>query len=344
MTDNTPNNPQQPPDASKGGQARARNLSPEHRAEIARAGARAKWSKEGVSITPKALYGSPDTPLRIGNIEIPCYVLDDERRVIVQRGMLTALDMKQGTAGRGAGDRLSKFVATKALSGFVPPEIVELITKPIVFRVGGQKAYGYEATILANICDAVLAARKAGTLNYQQEHIAVQCEILVRSFARLGIIALVDEATGFQEVRDKTALAEILDKFISLELRQWVRRFPFEYYEQIFRLKEWDRSDLTPNSPKPVEVGKITDDLIYRRLAPGVRGELKRLTPRSPKGYLVNKLHQRLTEDIGSPKLEKHIGIVTAVMKISSDWTTFMSNMNKVLPRYDRNLELPFTE
>src|SRR5690606_25517328 len=126
----------------------------------------------------EAQYGSPDRPLRIGGLEIPCYVLDDGRRVLVQGGMIRALDMKQGTATKGGGDRLSKFVATKALSPFVTPELVEVITKPILFRVkGGATAYGYEATVLADICDAVLEARKAGTLNYQQDHIAAQCEI-----------------------------------------------------------------------------------------------------------------------------------------------------------------------
>jgi hypothetical protein len=219
-----------------------------------------------------------------------------------------------------------------------------MITKPILFQVGGQTAYGYEATILADICDAVLAARKAGALNYQQEHIAEQCEILVRGFARVGIVALVDEATGFQKVREEHALAEILEKFISKELRKWVRRFPFEFYQGIFKLKKWDTSDLRANSPKPLEVGKITDDLIYKRLAPGVRVELKRLTPRSEKGYLAHKLHQRLTDDIGAPKLEKHLGIVMALMDVSPDWTTFMANMNKVLPVYGKYYELQLND
>jgi hypothetical protein len=39
-----------------------------------------------------------------------------------------------------------------------------LIESPLRFRhpAGGNLAYGYPATILADICDAVLAARKAG--------------------------------------------------------------------------------------------------------------------------------------------------------------------------------------
>lgn len=333
---------------AKGGNTRARKLSQEQRSEIARAGAIAKWKKAGIKAkaTPKAVYGSTDKPLRIADVEIPCYVLDDGRRVLVQRGMLTALDMKQGTAGRGAGDRIAKFIATKGISGFVSPELAEMITKPIVFQLGGQKAYGYEATILADLCDAVLAARKQGALNYQQKHIADQCEILVRGFARVGIIALVDEATGYQEVRQKTALAEILDAFIAKELRPWVRRFPFEFYQEIFRLKGWDTSDLTPNSPKPAEVGRITVDVIYRRIGPsGILKTLKKLTPRSERGYLKNKLHSWLTPDIGDPKLEALIGRVITTMKLSDTWPDFMGKLERAgIRRYTDNLELPFHE
>lgn len=333
-------------DAERGGHARAAKLSPEERSEIGKAGAVARWKKAGVEAkaTPRAVYGSPDSPLRISDLEIPCYVLDDGRRVLVQRGMMTALDMKQGTAGRGAGDRLSKFIGTKALGPYVTPELAKMITKPILFRLGGQTAYGYEATILADICDAVLAARKAGALNYQQEHIAEQCEILVRGFARVGIIALVDAATGYEKIRPQVELQEILTKFVARELRPWVRRFPFEFYEKIYRLRGWDFSGVTPNSPKPLEVGRVTDDLIYKRLAPGVRHEIKARTPRGEKGYLAYKLHRWLTEDIGAPKLEKHIGIVMALMDVSSDWPTFMANMDKVLPRFGNNYELALGE
>jgi hypothetical protein len=332
-------------DQSEGGKARAAKLSSEERSEIARAGARAKWAKEGVKIktTPKAIYGSADKPLRLANIEIPCYVLDDGRRVLVRRGVVHALDMKEGTAAKGGGDRLSKFVDTKALSSFVSPELAHMIMQPIVFIVAGKQAYGYEATILADLCDAVLAARKAGTLNYQQAHIAEQCEILVRGFARVGIIALVDEATGYIEFKRKQDYAEIIEKFISKELRPWVRRFPFEFYEKIFRLKGWDTSELTPNSPKPLEVGKITTN-IWKRLAPGVHAELKRLTPRNEKGYLTSKLHQRLTDEIGNPKLEKHIAVTMALMDVSADWPHFMSNLNKVLPVFGKNYELPLPD
>src|SRR5215210_4643688 len=97
----------------------------------------------------EALHGSPDHPLRIGNIEIPCYVLEDGKRVLVQAGMLSALDLSQGTADkRVGGNRLTKFVETKGLSGTVDENLINAIANPIRFRTPkGQEALGYDATI-----------------------------------------------------------------------------------------------------------------------------------------------------------------------------------------------------
>jgi len=116
-----------------------------------------------------------------------------------------------------------------------------LIGNPIKFKHsgGGGVAYGYPATILADICDTVLAARKAGALQRQQEHIGERSEILVRGFARVGIIALVDEATGYQRDRAKDALAKILEEFIANELRPYIKTFPLDFYKEIYRLRGW---------------------------------------------------------------------------------------------------------
>ncbi|CAN5756729.1 hypothetical protein BH11GEM2_BH11GEM2_31630 [soil metagenome] len=323
---------------AEGGKKRAANMSKAELSEQAKRAATARWSKD----LPQAKYGSADRPLRIGELEIPCYVLDDGRRVLVQRGMMTALDMKQGTAGKGAGDRLAKFVATKALTGFVGPQLAEMITNPILFRVdGGQTAYGYEATILADLCDSVLAARKAGALNYQQEHIAEQCEILVRSFARVGIVALVDEVTGFQADRAKDALVKILQDFVQKELRKWIRTFPTEFYQQLFRLRGLE---FPPASMKmPQYVGTLTNNIVYDRLAPGVKAELKRVTPRDAKGRPKAKLFQRLTEDVGHPKLREHLASVITLMRISPDWETFEAHLDNALPKWSDQLRLPGT-
>ncbi|GJG86001.1 hypothetical protein tb265_11820 [Gemmatimonadetes bacterium T265] len=323
-----------------GGKRRAANLTKAQRSDAARKAAMARWGGE----LPVAAHSGT---LVIGDLPIPCSVLADGTRVVSEAGFTKALGRaRSGTAwmrGNDPGARMPHYAPPKNLIEFIGNDLANELMQPIkyVSVSGGKVGYGVKAALIPQICEAWLRARDAGKLNRQQQRTAAQAEVLMRALAHVGIIALVDEATGYQEVRQKNALAEILEKFISKELRKWVRRFPFAYYEHIFRLKRWDTSELTPNSPKPLEVGRITDDLIYRRLAPGVRAELRRLTPRNEKGYLSSKLHQRLTDDIGNPKLEKHIAITMALMEISPDWPTFMGHVNRVLPPFNKNYELP---
>lgn len=180
---------------ARGGHARADVLSPSERTEIAKRAALARWEEPAI----KATHGDADHPLRIGDAEIPCYVLEDGRRVLNQSSLVGAIGMSHGGSYSRGGDRLAKFVLQDRLKSFVSQELIDRTAKPIKFKTpAGNIAYGYEATVLADICEAVLAARRDGKLMKQQEHIAMQCEILVRGFARVGIIALIDEVTGYQ--------------------------------------------------------------------------------------------------------------------------------------------------
>jgi hypothetical protein len=320
---------------AKGGFARAEVLSPQRRRAIARKAALARWDDS----LPKAEYGSPDRPLCIGNLKIPCYVLNDERRVLIQRGMMEALDMKQGTAGRGGGDRLVKFVATKAISPYISDKLAEVIKNPVVFQVSkGGKAYGYEATVLADLCDSVLEARKSGKLHYQQEHIAIQCEILVRAFAKLGIIALVDEATGYQDKRGREALQALLDQYLRKEFAAWAKRFPNEFYQQIFRLRKWNWKGRSINPPQVV--AKYTKDIVYARLAPGIVKELETRNPKDDKGKRQAKHHQWLTEDVGHPALAQHLYAVIGLMRINDSWDGFKKMLDRAYPKRGDTLQM----
>lgn len=324
----------QPDGKAKGGLARARILSPERRREIAMKGVAARRAlaadRQELARLPKATHGDPSHPLLIGQWEVPCYVLADRRRVLVQRGVMDALDMSQGTAGRGGGDRIAKFVATKALNPFVSDQLAEVIKNPIIFQTThGSRAYGYEATVLADICDAVLEARKQGKLHYQQEHIAERCEALVRAFAKVGIIALVDEATGFQFERPRRDLEEQLKKFLSDSLRRWVRTFPAEYFKQLCRLRG---VELRQDMKLPQYFGHLTNNLVYRRIAPGLLAKLKER--KTERGKRSNKLNQWLSLDVGVPELLLHLGIVIAVMRQHTNYDKFECELDKVAPIY----------
>lgn len=319
---------------ARGGIARAKTMTAEERSESARKAANAKAE---LAKLPKATHGSADHPLRVGDLDIPCYVLEDGRRVIVQRGVMTALDMSQGTAGKGGGDRLAKFVDTKAIKPFVDIKLDAVIKAPILFKTpNGSQAYGYEATVLADLCEAVLEARKNGQLHYQQEHIAAQCEVLIRAFAKVGIIALVDEATGYQRERAKDALAAILEAFVAKELQPYVKTFPPEFYEHMFRLRGLQYPPERA-SYKPQYFGTLTNDVVYKRVAPGLLVELKK---EAAKDERKGRLHQRLTPALGHPKLREHLASVTTVMKLSKDYEDFIEKLDSVHPRYGDTLKL----
>ncbi|MBS9476860.1 P63C domain-containing protein [Ancylobacter radicis] len=323
---------------ARGGHARAEKLTPERRSEIARQAAAARH--EGRSVE-KATHGSSDHPLKIGEIEIPCYVLEDGRRVLSLGGMVRALGMSIGGAGRRQGDRLYQFATQKSLIAYLPKDLLSRMDNPIRFQAptGGTPATGYEATILPDLCEAVLAAREDDALRADQLHIAKQCEILVRGLARVGIIALVDEATGYQRDRAHDALSRILEAFIAKELQPYVPTFPNEYYEQIFRLRGLDYP--TGSVKRPQYFGMLTNDIIYKRLAPGVLDELKKVTPRSDTGRHKDKLFQRLTSNKGYPKLRELLGSVVTIMSFSRDWKDFMQKLDQRHARYGDQMLLP---
>jgi hypothetical protein len=320
-----------------GGAARAKALSPERRTEIAVHAAKAKAE---IAKLPKATHGSTDHPLRIGDVEIPCYVLEDGTRVLSQRGVVAGLGMKYGS--RAGADRLSAFLTGKGISPYVSGELMALIANPIRFRTsqGGGVAFGYPATILADICDAVLAARKNGVLQKQQEHIGEQAEVLVRGFARVGIIALVDEATGYQRDRAKDALAKILEAFVAKELQPYMKTFPSEYYEEMFRLRGLK---FPPENPRfrPQYFGQLTNDIVYERLAPGLLEELKRQAAKDEKKA---HLHRRLTQEVGHPKLREHLASVVTAMKLSDNYPDFIAKMNRLHPRFGDTIPLGLEE
>ena len=303
----------------------------------------------------KAIYGSPERPIKIAVREIAAYVLHDDKRarVLVQRGMQGALGVGQGgrrapsrkgqEEGRGqTTDRLVQLVTGKSLSPFISKELLTRAQNPIKFKLpNGVIAYGYEASLLPEICDAILEAREAGALLTQQLPLAKRCEILVRGLATIGIIALVDEATGYQVVRDRDALQKILDKYITDAWAKWTKTFPDEFYRQLFRLKNMTYPPKTKN--KPSYIGHWTNDIVYSRLAPGVLAKLKITNPRMASGARARKHFQHLTPDYGTPELRTHLENLIFLMKGCTTWTDFYRKLSRAKPKHGATLPLEFS-
>jgi len=322
----------------KGGVARAEALSPERRKDIASQAARARWDGSIPIATHEGV-------LKIGAIEIPCAVLADGRRVLTQSGFMQALGRARQAKGRGHYDadaNLPAFLTAKNLKPYIPSDL-EVTSSQIEFRTThGTRAFGYAAELLPSVCDVFLDAEAADALAHNQRHIAEQAKILIRGLARVGIAALVDEATGYQEVRDRQALQAILDQYLRKELAAWAKRFPDEFYKEMFRLKGWPMNPVRVQ--RPGVVGKYTNNIVYERLAPGILEELQRRNPKDEKGNRRGKHHQLLTDEVGHPALAQHLYAVIGFMRAASDWESFLRMLDRAFPRKNATLELSLPE
>lgn len=323
---------------AKGGIARAANMTAAERKASA---IKAAQTKKHYATLPTAEYGNSSTALKVGDIEIPCYVLDDGRRVLSQGGLQAGIGMSKSGGTRGE-QRIVTFIRSLESKGIINSELSARCENPIEFRVksGGRSIYGFEAVILADICDAVLEANQRGALLPQQKHFAKQCEILVRGFARVGIVALVDEATGYQRERERDALAKILEAFVAKEIQPYITTFPADYYEELFRLRGLE---YPPSNPRfrPQYFGLLTNDIVYKRIAPNVLEELKKQTKKAAKG---TKLFQSLTPNIGHQRLREHLSSVVTIMKLSNDYPDFIQKINRLHPRFDETIQMELDE
>ena len=276
--------------------------------------------------------------LKIGDSEIPCYVLENGERILSTRGIMKSL--KRTWRGRKyTGTQLPVFLEAKNLKPFINNEEDPVLT-PVNFKTDkGAQAEGYRAEVLPVVCETYLKARDEKKLTDSQKTIAMQCDILMRGLAHIGIIALVDEATGFQETRDREALQALLDKYLRKELAAWAQRFPNEFYQEMFRLRGWQWRGMKVN--RPSVVGKYTNDIVYERLAPGILKELQKRNPKDDKGQRRAKHHQWLTEDIGHIALSQHLYAVMGLMRASSSWDQFKRMLQRGFPKKGETLQMP---
>lgn len=347
MTDDT--KPTKPSLQSIGGRARATKLSTEERSAIAKKAARARWKLDPVKATHSGT-------IKIGDLEIECAVLPGGQRVLSERAVLRALGRpiggmmarvargQDGAKSKGNPERIGGSALPETIKPYVPDEFVARdrvvpYTNPKHVDPD-QVLSGVQAEALPMLCEAWLHARRAGVLKTpQMTATAAQAEVLVSALARVGIVALVDEASGYQAVRDQDALQAILDRYLRTELAAWAKRFPDEFYRQIFRLRGWEWRGMKVN--RPGIVGYYTKDLVYARLAPGLLEELQSRQPRDPSKGRKGFLHQWLTDDIGCPALSQHLHATIALMRVSKTWTAFMGLMDAALPKRDDTLTLP---
>ena len=293
--------------------------------------------------------GTKLATIKIGNAEIECAVLENGVRVLSQRRFTQVLGAPSGGAAfkrrseEGVAD-LPIFLAYKGLKPFIDNELSASLRSPFEYfpKHGGRSALGIKAELIPAVCDVWLKARDADVLTERQLMIAREADLLMRGLAHVGIAALVDEATGYQGIRDSEALQQILDKYLRKEFAAWAKRFPDEFYKEMFRLRGWQWRGMHIN--RPSVVGKFTNDLVYQRLAPGILDELKRRNPKGERGQREGKHHQLLTDDIGIPALQQHLFATVGFMRASPTWDQFYRMMQRAFPKLNSTLYLNFPE
>lgn len=304
---------------------------------------RAVAAKKELAALPKATHSGT---LKMSDIEIPCAVLVDGTRVFSESGITEALlGVRSGASKRlkkeaeEAGSHLPLFVAPPRLKPFIAEEAAQGPLRPVRYVMNGKVSVGFEATVLPVVCEIWLNARQAGVLQKQQLDKAQKAEILMRGLARVGVIALVDEATGYQKDRAKDALAQILEKFVAKELQPWVKTFPADYYEQLFRIYGYQFPPEGKPQWRPQFFGKITNNVVYERLAPALLPELKKAANAAERKA---KLHQWLSSDIGHPKLRDHLASIVTLLKLSRDPKEFQELVDRIHPRFGDTYQLDF--
>ena len=260
--------------------------------------------------------------LKIGDLLLDCHVLNDERRVFTQGEMVRALT--GGTDSSNLARYLSRNpLITDDLSG-----------GPIRFRIPGnpQLAVGSEATLLIEICERYLDARAQKLLRPNQLHLARHAEIVVRSCAKVGIIALIDEATGYQKVRARNALQVKLQAFIADELQEWALMFPEEFWLELARLEGVHYSARS----RPLRWGKYVMLFVYDAIDGDVG---KALREKNPNPHFLQNHHQWLKQ-FGRDKVHDQIQRVITIMKLCKDMDEFREKFAYVFKKSPIQLSL----
>ncbi|MGB8993536.1 MAG: P63C domain-containing protein [Desulfobaccales bacterium] len=295
-------------------------------------------------MTDKILKATHDGGLPIGGLVLPCAVLEDGTRVLSERGVEKSLGKKRGGAAyrkreTDGGGHLPIYLSPTNLKPFISEELSAVVKEPIIYapKHGGRVAHGLRAEALPQICEVWLKARDAGVLKPNQLHIAEMADILIRGLARVGIIALIDEATGYQYDRDRYDLERFLAMYLSEERLKWARMFPDEFYRLIYKLKNWPFPGGTKRTPL---IGKITNRLVYEKLPEGVLEKLRELNPKNPRTKRrPATFHQHLSEDIGQPDLREHLLKVITLLRAASNWHIFERLFARAFPTKEQMQE-----
>lgn len=329
-------NSETPQGKAKGGVARAQKLSEDERRDIASRAAKERWAKARSTEKIETSEITHEGELKLGDVTVPCFVTNTGERLIASRKMQEILKVVEDepedrTRAQRPGTRFKRFLGRKFFSSLISQEEMQDLFTTIQKNYRGRKINGFTADALTRFCELMILARDRGLLSTDRQYtVAEQAHRIYNAFAKIGLVALIDEATGYQQQRSKDELRKLLEAYVAPEFLPWTKRFPDEFYREMFRLRGWSYNPLSVK--RPILIGKLTEAIIYKRLPVGVLAELKNKNPKDEHGRRKHKHHQFLTDYIGNPHLERQIASTMTLMRISSTWRQFESHVKKAFP------------
>lgn len=289
------------------------------------------------------LKATHEGKIQIGDNELNCAVLSDGSRVITKSAIFKAFGRTK--RGRNKGEirvpNMPAFIDANNLQPFIGVDLQAVLIQIDYTDKNGNESNGYNADILPLMCKMYLDARNEKVLKIQQQPLARASEILLLALSKVGITALVDEATGYQYDREKDELQKILKAYIAEELLPWQKRFPDLYYKELFRLNGWDFT-VKGIKKRPGVIGTWTNKLIYEQLPKGVIDILKSNTPKNQSGNYIARFHQNLTLDVGEPNLTAQINQIITLCQLSDNMAHMWQQFEKLKARQSNQLKLPF--
>ena len=316
-----------------GGAKRAEILPPERRVEIARKAATTRWGSKQARAIHKGSFREDF------GIDVDCYVLDDAQRTAVmsQRGIAEALGLAPGSGGR-----LPSFIASAIIAPYVGPELREKLENPIVFQGISAVAngpipgsvHGYDATVLIDLCKAVIGAESDRKLTKRYANVAKQAHIIVGASAKAGIKQLVYALAGYTPTPEEVITA--FKFYVREEARDYEREFPNQLYQEWYRLYELPE----PQRNKPWKFKHLTVNHVYWPLA-NSKGNILELTraQRADSGNERRKrLHQFLS-DIGVKALRQHLGQLLGIAQVSRSEAEYEGHVKRIFgQQYEMDL------
>jgi hypothetical protein len=281
-------------------------------------------------MTEKKPRATHEGTLTLGEAKLDVAVLDNGTRVVSRNAIYRAFGRtKRGRAKNELREpNMPAFIDAKNLQPYIGAALRGGLMKIDYETKGGGEGSSYDAKVIPLICQMYLDARAAGKLLPIQKHLARASEILLVGLSNIGITALVDEATGYQYEREAHELQKILKAYISEELLPWEKRFPDEFYREVFRLRGWPYT-VGDIRKKPQVLGKWTKKFIYSPLPRGVLEALLQKTGRTANGNLKTQLHRHLTREQGIDHLNKQMISVVTLLNVSESWGQFERLWNK---------------